>query len=61
MKETIKTGQMVCSYWYGGAWENGGANYLSPFFSPEFWGTSPHAIGIAAGWWPSWRRSRPRF
>ncbi|MGH8024291.1 MAG: succinate dehydrogenase [Limisphaerales bacterium] len=30
----------VCAYWYGG----NGADYLSPFFSPEIYGYSPHAI-----------------
>jgi hypothetical protein len=47
----------ACSYWYGGLHgENNGANYLSPFYSPEFWGTSPHAIFGAAlpSWWPAW-------
>jgi hypothetical protein len=65
VKETIKTGQMVCTYWYGGLHgENGGANYLSPFFSPEFWGTSPHAIGSATqlpSWWPGWLPFSPAF
>ena len=29
--------------------------YLSPFYSPEFWGDSPHAIfGPKPGWWPAW-------
>ncbi len=45
-----------CAYWYGGLHgENGGADYLSPFYSPEFWGTSPHALfGPQPGWWPSY-------
>ena len=33
----------------------GGANYLSPFFSPEIFGNSPHSwFGHAPGWWPAW-------
>jgi hypothetical protein len=47
----------TCSYWYGGH----GANYLSPFYSPEFWGTSPHAIGKLPSWWPSWAPFSPAF
>jgi hypothetical protein len=41
----------ACAYWYGGH----GADYLSPFYSPEFWGASPHALfGTQPRWWPSW-------
>ena len=30
-------------------------NYLSPFFSPEIWGDSPHAFfGAVPAWLPSW-------
>lgn len=30
-------------------------NYLSPFYSPEIWGSSPHAwFGPKPGWWPGW-------
>jgi hypothetical protein len=30
-------------------------NYLSPFYSPELFGDSPHAwFGPRPGWWPSW-------
>jgi hypothetical protein len=49
----------ICSYWYGG----NGANYLSPFYSPEFWGTSPHAIfgAILPAWWPAWAPFSPAF
>jgi len=49
----------TCSYWYGG----NGANYLSPFYSPEFWGTSPHSIfgAILPTWWPSWAPFSPAF
>ena len=40
-----------CAYWFNGH----GADYLSPFYSPEIFGISPHAIfGTAPGWWPSW-------
>jgi hypothetical protein len=29
--------------------------YLSPFYSPELWGSSPHAIfGPKPGWFPDW-------
>jgi hypothetical protein len=29
--------------------------YLSPFYSPELFGSSPHAwLGPRPGWWPSW-------
>jgi len=49
----------ACSYWYGG----NGSNYLSPFYSPEIWGTSPHAIFGAAlpSWWPGWAPFSPAF
>ena len=31
-----------------------GTNYLSPFYSPELWGKSPHAwFGEIPSWWPS--------
>lgn len=30
-------------------------NYLSPFYSPEIFGASPHSIfGPKPGWWPGW-------
>jgi hypothetical protein len=52
----------TCSYWYGGLYgERGGANYLSPFYSPEFWGTSPHHLGALPGWWPAWAPFSPAF
>ena len=45
----IQTGHP--SYWCN---ENG-ANYLSPFYSPEIWGVSPHALlGKTPSWWPAW-------
>jgi hypothetical protein len=29
--------------------------YLSPFYSPELWGNSPHAwFGPPPAWWPDW-------
>src|SRR6187431_1967227 len=29
--------------------------YLSPFYSPELWGSSPHAwFGPKPAWWPEW-------
>ena len=29
--------------------------YLSPFYSPELWGTSEHAwFGTVPSWWPGW-------
>lgn len=32
-----------------------GSHYLSPFYSPEIWGDSPHAfLGPKPGWWPAW-------
>jgi len=59
LRETVRTGHNVCSYWYGG----GGADYLSPFYSPEIWGTSGHAIFGAAlpSWWPGWAPFSPAF
>jgi hypothetical protein len=47
-----------CYYWYGGK----GANYISPFYSPEIFGTSPHALfGKAPDWWPGWLPFSPAF
>ena len=47
-----------CAYWFNG----NGANYLSPFFSPEIFGCSPHAIfGGKPGWWPGWAPFSPAF
>ena len=35
------------NYWYD--------SYLSPFYSPELFGSSPHAIfGPKPAWWPGW-------
>jgi hypothetical protein len=34
--------------------------YLSPMYSPEIWGGSPHAwLGPRPGWWPEWLRFSP--
>jgi hypothetical protein len=33
-------------YWHG--------PYLSPFFSPEIFGNSPHALFPKPSWWPLW-------
>ena len=47
-----------CAYWFNG----NGANYLSPFFSPEIFGYSPHALfGPKPGWWPGWLIFSPAF
>lgn len=46
------------SYWFNG----GGADYLSPFFSPELFGNSPHALfGKVPAWWPAWLIFSPAF
>jgi len=30
-------------------------NYISPFYSPEIFGDSPHSwFGPKPGWWPGW-------
>jgi hypothetical protein len=40
----------------------GGANYLSPFYSPELLGESPHAwFGPKPGWYPAWLPWSPAF
>ena len=45
-------------YWYGG----GGANYLSPFYSPEIFGNSPHSLfGAQPAWIPAWLPFSPAF
>lgn len=36
--------------------------YLSPFYSPELFGSSEHAVfGPQPGWWPSWAPFSPAF
>ncbi len=45
-------------YWFTG----GGANYLSPFYSPELIGGSTHAIfGPQPDWIPNWLPFSPAF
>jgi hypothetical protein len=47
-----------CAYWFHG----NGADYVSPFFSPEIFGSSPHALfGPKPGWWPGWLAFSPAF
>ena len=37
-------------------------NYLSPMYSPEIFGDSPHALfGPRPGWWPAWLPFSPAF
>ncbi len=52
---------VVYSTW--AAFQNGyylHGNYLSPFYSPEIFGDSPHAwFGPKPGWWPSWMPFSP--
>jgi hypothetical protein len=32
-----------------------GTNYISPFYSPEIFGNSPHSwFGLKPAWWPAW-------
>lgn len=39
-----------------------GTNYLSPFYSPELWGASPHAwFGPPPAWWPDLLPYSPAF
>jgi hypothetical protein len=45
-------------YHYEGAF---GANYLSPFYSPEILGSSPHAIWPVPEWIPDWVPFSPAF
>src|SRR6516164_1512704 len=43
-------------YWL----DQNGANYISPFYSPDIFGGSPHSIiGAKPAWWPSWRVFSP--
>ncbi|RMH15671.1 MAG: succinate dehydrogenase [Acidobacteria bacterium] len=36
--------------------------YLSPFYSPELFGDSPHSwFGARPGWWPAWLPFSPAF
>lgn len=52
---------VLCSFIVYATWaafQNGhywSGNYLSPFYSPEIWGQSPHAMfGPQPLWWPAW-------
>jgi hypothetical protein len=49
----------VCTYWFGG----GGANYLSPFYSPALFGSIPHPgiFGVEPAWWPAFAPFSPAF
>jgi hypothetical protein len=48
-----------CYYWYGG----GGANYISPFYSPEIFGSNDHPgmFGTIPSWWPAFLPFSPAF
>src|SRR5262249_4392062 len=38
------------------------SSYLSPFYSPELFGDSPHSwFGPKPGWWPGWLPWSPAF
>jgi hypothetical protein len=53
---TILTGFIVYATWaaFQNAYYTTGP-YLSPFYSPEIWGDSPHSwFGQRPGWWPAW-------
>jgi hypothetical protein len=51
-----------CAYWFGGNLIGGdSADYLSPFFSPEIFGYSPHAFAPPPAWWPGWLMFSPAF
>ncbi len=54
---------IVYSTWAAFQGENYTAGpYLSPFYSPEVFGDSPHAIlGPRPGWWPAWLPFSPAF
>lgn len=52
----VLTGFIVYATW--AAFQNANYTYgpyLSPFYSPELWGASPHSwFGPKPGWWPAW-------
>lgn len=53
---TILTSFLVYATWaaFQNAYYTYGP-YLSPFYSPELWGSSPHAwFGPQPNWWPAW-------
>ena len=45
------------NYWFAG----NGADYLSPFYSPEIFGTSPHAWFGKPSFYPAWLVFSPAF
>ena len=53
---TVLTSFLVYATW--AAFQNAhytSGPYLSPFYSPEIWGDSPHAwFGPKPAWWPGW-------
>jgi hypothetical protein len=53
---TILTGFIVYATWAAFQAENYTYGpYLSPFYAPELWGSSPHAwFGARPPWWPAW-------
>ncbi len=54
---------IVYSTWaaFQGAYYTAGP-YLSPFYSPEIFGDSPHSwFGPKPGWWPAWLPFSPAF
>ncbi|HZT21988.1 MAG TPA: succinate dehydrogenase [Verrucomicrobiae bacterium] len=58
-------GAEQCAYWFGGQ----GADYLSPFFSPQLFHPVPCPARLAQhswfggqpGWWPGWLIFSPAF
>jgi len=58
------TDMATCYYWYGGpAGPNLHANYLSPFYSPALFGSTPHPgiFGVMPAWWPTFLPFSPAF
>jgi hypothetical protein len=54
----------TCAYWFNG----NGADYLSPFFSPQLFYPAPCPelagqawFGVQPGWWPTWLIFSPAF
>jgi len=49
-------------FWYGGA-NGGGADYLSPFYSPQLFGSYDHPgfFGTIPSWWPTFLPYSPAF
>jgi hypothetical protein len=48
-----------CYYWFGGK----GANYISPFYSPDLFGypSHPGLFGLVPSWWPGFIPYSPAF